>query len=384
MREPNSRLDSLKLMGGSALAVSCRAPAAWASTALPSLDNLARAKGRRFGSVIASGDCLGGTVANGGYAQIVTSECSRLVAENEMKWQALHIAKGEFAFDRADRIAVWAQSEGLTLRGHALLWHRARWLPDWVNDFDYGAHPARAAEALLVDHINAVIGRYGSVVASWDVVNEAVNDAADGYEETSLSRALGSVEQVLDVSFHAAGNATPKALLVYNVYMSWEPEYAGHRKMVLHLLEVFRKRDTPVDALGVQSHIQISRLDPHTGLGPYEEKAWRSFMDAVVGMGYRVIITEFNVRDSALPTDLEVRDAKVADYARRYLDVMLSYPQLGDIMAWGKVDRYNWLQNFAPRQDGLAVRGCPYGSDHKAKPLRTAIATAPMGAKQAS
>ena len=47
----------------------------------------------------------------------------------------------------------------------------------------------------------------------------------------------------------------------------------------------------------------------------------------------------------------------VADYAKAYLDVMLSYPQLRDILAWGMVDRYSWLDGFDPRADKTLKRG---------------------------
>ena len=68
-------------------------------------------------------------------------------------------------------------------------------------------------------------------------------------------------------------------------------------------------------------------------------------------MGYKLIITEFDVNDRMAPGPIAQRDRMVADYARAYLDVMLSYPQLGDILAWGMVDRYSWLEGFDPRAD---------------------------------
>jgi endo-1,4-beta-xylanase len=181
---------------------------------------------------------------------------------------------------------------------------------------------------------------------------------------------------VIDLAFHTARAQLPDAQLVYNDYMSWEPQHRMHCADVLRLLEGFRKRGTPVDALGVQSHIEMFSLDPASGAGPYLENEWRRFLDEVVGMGYKLLITEFDVKDTALPSDIALRDAKVADYARRYFDVMLDYPELGDILAWGMVDKFNWLQGFAPRADGLEVRGCPYDSTYRPKPLRTAIAGA--------
>jgi endo-1,4-beta-xylanase len=156
--------------------------------------------------------------------------------------------------------------------------------------------------------------------------------------------------------------------------MSWESGNTAHRTGVLNLLAGFRARGVPVDALGIQSHIEIYSIDPATGVGPYLEREWRQFLDEVVAMGYRLLITEFDVKDKALPGAIAERDGKVADYARRYFDVMLDYPQLGDILAWGMVDPFNWLQGFAPRDDGMEVRGCPYDGQYRPKPLREAMA----------
>ena len=184
-------------------------------------------------------------------------------------------------------------------------------------------------------------------------------------------------EAVLDLAFHTAREQLPDGELVYNDYMSWEPDHIignKHVPDVLRLLEGFRKRGTPVDALGIQSHIEIYSLDPATGVGPYMEREWRTFLDEVVDMGYSLLITEFDVKDKALPSDIALRDAKVADYTRRYLDVMLDYAVLDDILAWGMVDRFSWLQGFAPRDDELEVRPTLYSSDYRPKPLREAIA----------
>jgi endo-1,4-beta-xylanase len=38
------------------------------------------------------------------------------------------------------------------------------------------------------------------------------------------------------------------------------------------------------------------------------------------------------------------------------------------------VDRFSWLQGFAPRDDGMEVRATLYSSDYRPKPLREAIA----------
>ena len=347
-----------------------------ATAAGPSLHALAQRSGRRFGSAIGwnGRTAESGSIQNPAYTAIVDAECGVIVPENELKWQAIRPAPDTYDFARMDDIVRWAQANGKAVRGHTLLWHRPQWFPQWLNSYDYGANPAREAERLLTDHIRTVTDRYRGVIASYDVVNEAIDHDTNGLMQTSMSRAMGSAEAVLDLAFHTAREQLPAGELVYNDYMSWEPDHRAHCADVLRLLEGFRKRGVPVDALGIQSHIEIYAIDAASGVGPYDEAGWRRFLDEVVAMGYKLLITEFDVKDKALPGDIALRDAKVADYARRYFDLMLEYDQLGDVLAWGMVDRFNWLQGFAPRSDGQEVRGCPYGSDYRPKPLREALA----------
>ncbi len=351
------------------------AASAQAAPPAPSLNALAVKGGRRWGSAVAwNRGNLHGSIEHPDYARIVLAECGVVVPENEMKWQFTRPGPDTFDFTRMDAIAGWARANGVALRGHTLLWHRPRWFPDWLNAYDYGANPVREAERLLTTHIRAVTDRYRGQIASYDVVNEAIDHDANGLMETSMSRAMGSAEAVLDLAFHTAREQLPDGDLVYNDYMSWEPDHDGHCADVLRLLEGFRKRNVPVDTLGIQSHIEMFSLDPASGVGPYREREWRRFLDEAVAMGYKLLISEFDVKDKALPGDIATRDAKVADYARRYFDVMLDYDELGDILAWGMVDPFSWLQGFAPRDDGLEVRCCPYDAGYEPKPLRAALA----------
>ena len=345
----------------------------------PGLDAIARTRGRHFGSAVAStpGNAQAGSIQNPLYTQIVLAECGMVVPENEMKWQATRPGPDSYDFSRMDGIVAWANANDLAVRGHTLLWHRPQWFPDWLNNYDFGANPVTEAERLLTQHIRTVTDRYRGVISSYDVVNEAIDHDRNAPIETSLSRAMGSPEAVLDLAFHTAREQLPQGQLVYNDYMSWEPDHLEHCADVLRLLEGFRNRDVPVDALGIQSHIEMFSIDPATGVGPYAERQWRNFLDEVVDMGYRLLITEFDVKDQALPSDIAMRDEKVADFTRRYFDLMMEYDEhLDDVLAWGMVDQFNWLQYFEPaeRADGLEVRGTPYDSNYRPKPMRAALA----------
>lgn len=347
------------------------APAPSPTTALSAA---ARSRGRRWGSMVAwNGTSNGATFQNAQYSAIMDRDCELVVAENEMKWQSLRPAADRFEWGPADAIVNEAQRRGMVMRGHNLLWHRPEWFPQWLTTYDYGANPVAEAERLLADHIRQVMRRYARTITSWDVVNETINTETGGLMETSMSRAFRSSEAVIDFAFHTARAEAPQAELVYNDYMSWEPGQETHRTGVLRLLEGFRRRGTPVDALGIQSHIEMRTLDGSTGLGPYQERAWREFLDKVVAMGYKLLITELDVKDNALPADIARRDAGVAAYLNAYLEVMFSYPQLKDVVAWGMVDRFSWLQGFSPRADRLELRCCPYDSNYAAKPMRDTL-----------
>lgn len=370
------------------LALSAAAAAmapALAETAPDSLNALAAAKGLRFGSCLGTGpsgaphpSTWDGSRANSfddpKVREIFVRECGILVPENELKWYTLRPSPEVFDFARADTLIGFADAHGLLVRGHTLLWHNMQWFPSWVANYDFGSRPASAAERLLRDHVTTVCRKYGERIFAWDVVNETIDPDTGGMRETVFTRYLG--DAVIDIAFHAARAVLPKAQLVYNDYMSWGPGNAKHRTGVLTLLERLKKNGVPVDALGVQAHIGPGASATTPILTADDEREWRGFLDAATGLGLDLVITEFDEGDQNLPADIAVRDAAVADLARRYSDVMLSYPQLRYVMAWGLVDRYSWLRDRWPRADGLPKRPSLYDDDYRPKPIRDAIADA--------
>jgi endo-1,4-beta-xylanase len=365
-----TRRESLTLAASVALMAASPAKA-------PSLNDLARRSGRRFGSAVgwSPPGSDAGSITNPRYTALLERECALLVPENQLKWQWVRRSPGQFDFRAFDAIADYAEAHGFALRGHTLFWTPTKWYPKWLAEAHFSS--AAEAERLLIEHVRTVCRRYGTRIYSYDVVNEAVQPETGEIRDTNVTRALGG-EHFLDLMFVTAREAAPHAQLVYNDYMSWErnPVDEMHMKGVLKLLEGFRKRGTPVDALGVQSHIRLLKHWPVARIVRESEGPWRRFLDEIVGMGYKLVITEFDVNDHSAPTNIAVRDRMVADYARAYLDLMLSYPQLGDILAWGMTDRYSWLENFDPRADKARKRGTPYDEHFRPKLLRQGIASA--------
>lgn len=344
-----------------------------------SLDALARAKGLIFGtSMGTTGGNRPQELEDPRYVELVLAECGIIVPENELKMTVVQPRPAEFRLERADRLVAFAEANKLLVRGHTFLWHHPRWLPPWLEAHDFGPRPAEAAEKLLVEHIHTVGASYGKRICSWDVVNEAVHNITGEMRETAFSRAIGTPDKVLEIAFHAAQQACPESERIYNDYMGWEDNNAAQRDGVLRLLERFRKNKVPVDALGLQAHIGAGNQDSNAGRGfdARDERAWRKFLEEVTGMGYKLLITEFDVHDTPLPAAFAARDREVAALTKGFLDLTLSFEQVHTVMCWGLVDSQSWLQGRTPRPDGKPKRPNPFDAEYRAKPLRAALAAA--------
>ncbi len=362
-------------------------PAVKAGTAPGTLNALAASKGLMFGSAIGLDSTKEGLALlppevlarprrpisfdDPDNRALIIRECGAVVHENELKWYVVRPDAKTFDFSRADKIVRWARANGLKVRGHNLLWNAMRWTPRWVSTHDFGSRPATAAEKMLKEHIFKVCKRYGKDIFSYDVINETIDPKTGEFEPTPFTKYLGW--NVIDICYHAAKEAAPHAELVYNDFPSWNPD-GTHRAAILKLLEYCKKQNLPVDALGVQAHIGF----PNTGgiAASRDEKAWVKFLDDVAGMGYGLMITEFDINDKPLPTDIKERDRAVADLGKAFFDLMLANKATRYVMAWGLVDKHSWLQEFVLRGDGLPQRCAPYDDHYLAKPLREAFAAA--------
>jgi endo-1,4-beta-xylanase len=335
-----------------------------------SIKAAAAEKGILFGSSVGAGRAgtLTGSFADPRYLAILKEDCSVLVPENELKSYVIAAERGRYNFGPGDSIAGFARANGIKLRGHTLLWNRAEFMPKWLRE-SFGTLSAPDGERYLRGYIQSVCTHYGDQILSWDVVNETVDPKTGQVRETPFTRVLGF--DALRIAYEAAREHAPRAQLVYNDYMSWEAGNETHRAGVLRLLERFRKSAVPVDALGIQSH-----LGNDGNIHSPQAKEWRAFIDEAVSMGYRLLITELDINDKDLPKNGDARDAQAAAVAREYLDLMLSYRGLDQVLCWGLVDKYSWLQNYSPRADKTPQRPNPYDAAYNRKPLWHAIAAA--------
>jgi endo-1,4-beta-xylanase len=303
-------------------------------------------------------------------ATLIGKESMMLVPGWELKWDVgakpLRPDFTSFDFTRADWMVKFASSNRMMLRGHVLVWHES--LPPWFAQ----KVTKQNAKQVLTEHIQKVASRYAGKMHSWDVVNEAIavyEGQPLGLRKTPWLELLG--QDYIEIAFRAAAKADPKALLVYNDYgLEYDtPEDEAKRTAVLKLLKHLKSRGVPINALGIQSH-----LDAHETR--FNAKKFRAFLKQVAALDLKIMITELDVNDQKLPANPAVRDRIVAGVYEDYLSAALSETAVTTVVTWGITDRFTWLSNHRPRGDGGAVRPLPLDANLKPKLVWNAMARA--------
>ena len=159
--------------------------------------------------------------------QAVYNNFNILVAENEMKIDALQPNRGQFEFYHGDNLVNFAERHGMTVRGHTLCWHKqvSRWISTdggQKNDHKYSREELLE---ILEDHITTVVTHYKGRVHEWDVVNECLADDQSIVRTNPTAYALrpsvwytGIGEDFIDSAFVYAHRADPDAKLYLNDY----------------------------------------------------------------------------------------------------------------------------------------------------------------------
>lgn len=311
-------------------------------------------------------------------------ECELLVASFYWNWGGVRPNESTYDFTATDYFAKFATENSMLLRGHPLIWYRTT--PNWLLDkFNAPNTTSQEIEKILIDHITTVVGRYAGKIHSWDVVNEAINvkdGRVDGFRDTKISGDnnkkfpswldfLG--RDYIDLAFQVASKADPQAMLTYNEYgIDYDiPEQEAKRTAVLKLLESLKAKGTPIQALGIQAHLNASMNQR------FNSVKFRQFLSDVASFGLKIMITEMDVADKWLPStmDMKTRDRAVAQAYQDYLAVALDEPAVVAVATWGLSDRYTWLKN-KPHQDGTLQRPLPLDAQLNRKLAWQAIANA--------
>lgn len=259
-----------------------------------------------------------------------------LTAGNEFKPDSLQRHRARFTFEGADRIADFAQRNGLAMIGHTLVWHSQA--PAWLFA-DENKQPLPREQALenLKTHIETVVRHFDNRVIGWDVVNEAISDSDDEYlRDTPARRAIGNDYVIKAFQFAQAAN--PNVELYYNDY---NIEVPGKREKAVRLLGELKAAGVRVDGVGIQGHWLLKFP---------EAKVIDEGIAAFANLGLKVMITELDV-------DVLPRRRAGADVTATEEEGLDPYRQgLPDEIQQQLAERYRELFKVFGRHRGVVSR----------------------------
>lgn len=329
------------LIGGAA-SVAAIASGPVRAEAPASLGEIAAAKGLTFGASFSVAEL--DQPYGDAYAAMYAREARVLTSELEFKMGVLRPSAESIDFGPADRLLSFADTHRLGVRGHTLIWND--YLPQWIH-----ALGPKDVERLLEEHIVTVLERYSDRVGSWDVVNEPIGpwDRLPGnLRKGPYLTALG--EDYILRSFQIARRTAPGVDLVLNEAQTESDDENGatFRSSLFGLVQRLKDKGAPIDAIGLQCHIDSAR--------PYDFAKFAAFVQSLAELGYRILLTELDVNDRALPGDPATRDAAVANIYRGFLAEVLQVKAVSTLTLWQMADHTSWLYYDAVQKTPRALR----------------------------
>ncbi|MFD6566086.1 endo-1,4-beta-xylanase [Micromonospora profundi] len=290
---------AVALTAGMAVAM---APTASAGT---TLKQAAAEKGRYFGAAVATGK-----LSDSQYVGILNREFNSVVAENEMKWDATEPQQGRFSYTGGDRLVSHAQANGMSVRGHALLWHAQQ--PSWAQGMS-----GSALRNAAINHVTQVATHFRGKIYAWDVVNEAFADGGSGGRRDSNLQRTGN--DWIEAAFRAARAADPGAKLCYNDYNT--DGINAKSTGIYSMVRDFKSRGVPIDCVGFQSH-----------LGTTLASDYQANLQRFADLGVEVQITELDVMTGS-------NQANIFGAVTR---ACLAVTRCTGITVWGVRDSDSW------------------------------------------
>ena len=283
-------------------------------------------------------------------AALVPQQFNAVTPENIMKAEIIHPEWNRYNFDLADKIAEYGKKYNMKVNGHTLIWHSQ--LPAFVHNIK----DADSVKQFFTDHITTIAGRYDGKIASWDVVNEALEEDGSMRKSVFLDK-LG--ENFVTEAFRLAQKAAPNTELYYNDYNIEQPR---KRAGTVKLIKNIQTAGVRIDGVGIQGHWHVGRV-------PFKEIEESILEYSALGM--KVMFTELDIE--VLPRNFQGADVsqRVAsnpalnpyvnglpdsvqhqlalDYENLFKLFLKHKDKITRVTFWGVNDGQSWLNGWPVR-----------------------------------
>ncbi|MFN8291412.1 MAG: endo-1,4-beta-xylanase [Chitinophagaceae bacterium] len=285
-------------------------------------------------------------------AALVPQQFNAVTPENIMKAEIIHPKWEVYNFTLADELVAYAGRHDIKVNGHTLIWHSQ--LPPFMRFMK----DADSVRQYFTSHITTLASRYDGKIASWDVVNEALEE--DGSLRKSIFQQKLGDDYVVE-AFRLAQQAAPHTALYYNDYNIEQPK---KRAGAIELIKKIQAAGVRIDGVGIQGHWRAYNVP----LKEIEES-----IKAFSALGIKVMFTELDLGVLPNPWDSDAADvnqkaeysAKMNPYAAGLPDSMqakltkgyedlftlfLKYREnISRVTFWGVSDGQSWLNDWPIR-----------------------------------
>ena len=251
-------------------------------------------------------------------------------------WGRFEPRRGEPDTERLQKTARWFADQGVTVKGHPLVWHTVT--APWLLDL-----PVEEIEQVQRERIRRDVGDFAGLIDTWDAINEAVimpvfTNGDNGI--TRMAREKGRIATIR-LAFEEARATNPNATLLINDF----DLSSAYECLIEGVLEAGIR----IDAIGLQTHM-------HKGYRG--EDAVLAAVDRFARYGLPLHMTETSlVSGHIMPpeiTDLNdyvipewpstpEGEERQADEIVRHYRSLVSHPAVQAINYWGLTDSGSWL-----------------------------------------
>lgn len=251
------------------------------------------------------------------YRKIIEANYSRVVFENDLKWQSWDNPRHHEDILKA---VQWLRDRNIEVRGHCLVW------PSWKNsprDLPNLKDDPAALRARINEHITNEVAAMSGKVVDWDVINEP-------YDNHDVMNILGNDEMI--AWFKLARAFDPKANLYLNDYsiLSAGGMDVRHQDHFEKTLRFLKDGGAPINGLGMQGHFGGAATPPERML---------QILDRFAKIGLNISVTEH---------DIDTEDEQFqADFTRDFLITTFSHSAVVAVLTWGFWEGSHWKPNGA-------------------------------------
>lgn len=243
-------------------------------------------------------------------------------------WASYEPVRGKPNYEYTDQVLEWTAKQGITCKGHPLVWDHPASSPPWLPDA-----PDEIAQ-LVLGRVKDIVSRYRGRIDFWDVVNEATHllDHANRTKMADWGAASGALPYVAE-PLRAARASNPDATLSVNDYRT-DPPYYG----LLSRLKVGGKY--LFDVVGIQSHMHQEVWPLHKVYGLCEQYAK---LRAPIHFTETTILSGGKEKEGdAWGPTMPKGEAEQAEQVASFYTTLFAHPALRAITWWDCSDYHAW------------------------------------------